>query len=94
MPRKTSPETVARIVAAWTEHHAGPVRLAAVLGLAASTIAAVLARAGLPRLTESPGRGRAVSDQPAASTMTLAKSSTGAAIWVRRRPGLRSHPTT
>ena len=46
MPRQTSPETTAAIVAARTEHHAGPVRLAAILGLAASTIGAVLARAG------------------------------------------------
>jgi transposase InsO family protein len=52
MPRQTSPEAVAAIVAARTEHHAGPVRLAALLGLAASTIGAVLARAGLPRLAE------------------------------------------
>src|ERR671921_1150413 len=52
MPRQTSPETTAAIVAARTEHHAGPVRLAAILGLAASTIGAVLARAGLPRLAD------------------------------------------
>ena len=52
MPRQTSPETTAQIVAARTEHHAGPVRLAAILGLAASTIGAVLTRAGLPRLAE------------------------------------------
>ncbi|MBM7806191.1 transposase InsO family protein [Geodermatophilus bullaregiensis] len=52
MPRQTSPETTAAIVAARTEHHAGPVRLAAILGLAASTIGAVLARAGRPRLAE------------------------------------------
>ncbi len=52
MPRQTSPETAAAIVAARTEHHAGPVRLAALLGIAASTIGAVLARAGLPRLAE------------------------------------------
>jgi transposase InsO family protein len=50
--RKTSPETVARIVAARTEHHAGPVRLAAIVGVAASTIGVVLARAGVPRLAE------------------------------------------
>jgi transposase InsO family protein len=52
MPRQTSPETTARIVAARREHHAGPVRLAALLGVAASTIGAVLVRAGLPRLAE------------------------------------------
>lgn len=52
MPRKTSPETVARILDARTEHHAGPVRLAAVTGVPASTIGAVLNRAGVPRLAE------------------------------------------
>jgi transposase InsO family protein len=52
MPRQTSPETAAQILAARIEHHAGPVRLAAILGLAASTIGAVLARAGVPRLAE------------------------------------------
>ena len=52
MPRKTSLGTAAAIVAARTEHHAGPVRLAAILGIAASTIGVVLARAGMPRLAE------------------------------------------
>jgi len=52
MPRQTSPKTTAAIVAARVRHHAGPVRLAAILGLPASTIAAVLARAGLPRLAD------------------------------------------
>jgi transposase InsO family protein len=52
MPRKTAPETAAAIVAARIEHHAGPVRLAAIVGIAASTVGAVLARAGLPRLAE------------------------------------------
>jgi transposase InsO family protein len=52
MPRRTSPKTAAAIVAARVRHHAGPVRLAAILGLPASTIAAVLARAGLPRLAD------------------------------------------
>ena len=52
MPRRTSPERVAEIIAARREHHAGPVRLAAILGIAASTIGAVLARAGLPRRAE------------------------------------------
>ncbi len=52
MPRQTAPETVARVLAARTEHHAGPVRLAAITGIAASTIGAVLVRAGMPRLAE------------------------------------------
>jgi transposase InsO family protein len=52
MPRKTSPERAAEIIAARREHHAGPLRLAAILGLAASTIGAVLARAGMPRLAD------------------------------------------
>src|SRR3954469_8849190 len=52
MPRRTSVEATASIVAARRAHHAGPVRLAAILGLAASTIAAVLRRAGMPRLAD------------------------------------------
>ena len=52
MPRQTPPETVEAIVAARLEHHAGPVRLAALVGVAASTVGAVLARAGMPRLAE------------------------------------------
>lgn len=52
MPRRTSVETTAAIVAARRAHHAGPVRLAAILGIAASTIGAVLARAGMPRLAD------------------------------------------
>jgi transposase InsO family protein len=52
MPRRISPRLTAAIVAARMRHHAGPVRLAAILGLPASTIGAVLARAGLPRLAE------------------------------------------
>jgi transposase len=52
MSRQTPPQTAAQIVAARIEHHAGPVRLAAILGVAASTIGAVIARAGLPRLAE------------------------------------------
>jgi hypothetical protein len=39
------PETAAQIVAARIEHHAGPMRLAAILVVAASTIGTVLARA-------------------------------------------------
>jgi transposase InsO family protein len=52
MARLTPPETVAAIITARMKHHAGPVRLAALLGVAASTIGAVLTRAGLPRLAE------------------------------------------
>ena len=52
MPRRTSVAATAAIVAARRAHHAGPVRLAAILGLAASTIGAVLARAGMPRLAD------------------------------------------
>ena len=52
MPRQTPPETVEAILAARVEHHAGPVRLSSIVGVAASTVGAVLARAGLPRLTE------------------------------------------
>jgi transposase InsO family protein len=52
MPRRTSVSTTAAIVAARRAHHAGPVRLAAILGIAASTVGAVLARAGMPRLAE------------------------------------------
>ena len=52
MPRRTPPETTAVILAARAEHHAGPVRLAAIVGVPASTIGAVLARAGVPRLAE------------------------------------------
>jgi transposase InsO family protein len=52
MPRRTSPQRVAEILAARRAHHAGPVRLATLLGIAASTIAAVLRRAGMPRLAD------------------------------------------
>jgi transposase InsO family protein len=52
MPRRTSARITAAILAARVRHHAGPVRLAAILGLPASTIGAVIARAGLPRLAE------------------------------------------
>jgi transposase InsO family protein len=52
MPRRTPAETTAAIVAARVAHHAGPVRLAALLGVPASTIGAVIVRAGLPRLAE------------------------------------------
>ena len=52
MPRRTSVEATAAIVAARRAHHAGPVRLATILGIAASTIGAVLTRAGMPRLAD------------------------------------------
>ena len=52
MPRRTSAEQTAAIVTARVAHHAGPVRLAATLGVAASTIGAVIARVGLPRLAD------------------------------------------
>jgi transposase InsO family protein len=69
MPRRTSVATTAAIVAARRAHHAGPVRLAAILGIAASTIGAVLTRAGMPRLadidrlTGEPLRGRRHSER-------------------------------
>ena len=50
--RQTPPETVEAIVAARIEHHAGPVRLAALVGVPAATIGAVIARAGMPRLAD------------------------------------------
>jgi transposase InsO family protein len=52
MPRQTSPETTSQILTARVEHHAGPVRLAAIVGVPASTIGVVLARAGMPRLAD------------------------------------------
>jgi transposase InsO family protein len=52
IPHRTSRATTAAIVAARLEHHAGPVRLAAIVGVAASTVGAVLARAGMPRLAD------------------------------------------
>jgi transposase InsO family protein len=52
MPRQTPPQTVELIVATRTARHAGPVRLAPIVGVAASTIGAVLARAGMPRLAD------------------------------------------
>jgi transposase InsO family protein len=52
MPRQTSPEATARILAARVEHHAGPIRLATIVDVPASTVGAVLARAGVPRLAE------------------------------------------
>ncbi|MGY1620220.1 helix-turn-helix domain-containing protein [Geodermatophilus sp. SYSU D00691] len=52
MPRRTSLAATAAIVAARRAHHAGPVRLADILGMATCTIGALLARAGGPRLAE------------------------------------------
>jgi transposase InsO family protein len=50
--RVTPPEVVSAICHARLEQHAGPVRLAAVLGLPASTIGSVLRRRGMPRLAD------------------------------------------
>lgn len=51
-PRRTSPKLVAKIVKARVDHFAGPIALAGLLGLPASTIGAVLRREGLPLLSE------------------------------------------
>jgi transposase InsO family protein len=51
-PRATSAETTARIVALRLALHAGPVRVAAALGLVASTVGAVIRREGLPLLAD------------------------------------------
>ena len=51
-PRMTSAATVAKIVATRLAMHAGPIRVAAALGLSASTVGAVIRRKGLPRLAE------------------------------------------
>ncbi len=52
LARLTRPDVTAAIVAARVAEHAGPVQLAAMLGLPASTIGAVIRRAGLPRLAD------------------------------------------
>jgi len=52
MPRALSPAAAARIRAARLAEHAGPVRLATLLELPASTIGRVIAREGLPRLAD------------------------------------------
>ncbi len=52
MPRATAPDTVTRIVATRLTLHAGPVRVAASLGLTASTVGAVIRREGLPQLAD------------------------------------------
>jgi len=51
-PRAVGADVVARVVAARVAEHAGPVRLAALLDLPASTVGAVIRRAGLPRLAD------------------------------------------
>lgn len=51
-PRQVPAELVARIVAARVSEHAGARELATVLGVPASTIGAVLRRAGLPHLAD------------------------------------------
>jgi transposase InsO family protein len=51
-PCQTPARVEARIVAARVAHFAGPVALSARLGLPASTIGAVIARHGLPRLSQ------------------------------------------
>jgi transposase InsO family protein len=50
--RLTTPEVVTAICHARLAEHAGPVRLAALLGLPASTIGEVLRRSGMPRLAD------------------------------------------
>jgi transposase InsO family protein len=52
MPRATSPETTAKIVALRLALNAGPIRVAAALGLAASTVGTVIRREGLPLLAD------------------------------------------
>jgi len=52
MPRATSPEMTARIVALRLALHAGAIRVAAGLGLVASTVGAVIRREGLPHLAD------------------------------------------
>jgi transposase InsO family protein len=51
-PRALSAETTARIVALRLALHAGPIRIAAALGLVASTVGAVIRREGLPHLAD------------------------------------------
>jgi transposase len=51
-PRRTALRVELAILTARLEQHAGPVQLAATLGLPASTIGAVLRRWAMPRLTE------------------------------------------
>ena len=51
-PRRIPLEVEARVLLARLEHHAGPVQLAAELGLPASTIGAVLRRWDMPHLVD------------------------------------------
>ena len=51
-PGRTPPAVEQRILAARAREHAGPVGLAGILGLPASTIGAVLRRHGVPRLDD------------------------------------------
>ena len=51
-PRALSAETTARIVSLRLALHAGPIRIAAALGLVASTVGAVIRREGLPHLAD------------------------------------------
>jgi transposase InsO family protein len=52
MPRATSVEATAKIVKLRGELRAGPIQIAAALGLVASTVGAVLRREGLPYLAD------------------------------------------
>ena len=67
-PRRTNPRLTAKITKARVKHFAGPVALAGLLGLPASTIGAVLRREGMPplsyldRVTGEVIRGRKYSD--------------------------------
>lgn len=51
-PHRTPPELEARIIAMRTEHRRGPAWIGAELGIAPATVGRVIARAGLPRLSE------------------------------------------
>jgi len=51
-PRRSSADTVARVLAARRERREGPVPLAAALGVPARTISRILAREGVPRLAQ------------------------------------------
>jgi transposase InsO family protein len=52
MPRATPPATVARVVTLRLAMQAGPIRLAAALGLVPSTVGAIIRREGLPLLAD------------------------------------------
>src|SRR5664280_645216 len=51
-PLRTDPVTVARIIEARRERREGPAPLSAALGISARTISRILAREGVPRLSE------------------------------------------